>query len=85
MKKVLSCQVETYFIILLFVFSLMACLREVTKRHFSPNVSDPESQADGDSQEVLSLAKEILLQGLIDENAELQWVNSVVMTEVISP
>ncbi|NP_989989.4 DNA-dependent protein kinase catalytic subunit [Gallus gallus] len=38
------------------------------------NYSDPESQADGDSQEVLSLAKEILLQGLIDENAELQLI-----------
>uniref|UniRef100_A0A8C3JZN1 DNA-dependent protein kinase catalytic subunit n=1 Tax=Calidris pygmaea TaxID=425635 RepID=A0A8C3JZN1_9CHAR len=38
------------------------------------NYSDPESQADGDSQEVLKLAKEILLQGLIDENAELQLI-----------
>lgn len=59
----------------------MDCLREVIKRHFSPNISDPESQADSDSQEILKLAKEILLQGLIDENAELQWVNSVVMTD----
>lgn len=50
----------------------MRCWREVTKRHFSPNGSDPESQADDDSQEVHRLAKEILLQGLIDENAELQ-------------
>jgi len=47
-------------------------LREVIKKHFSPNVSDPESQADVDSQEILKLAREILLQGLIDENAELQ-------------
>ncbi|KAK2522227.1 Prkdc [Columba guinea] len=38
------------------------------------NYSDPESQADGDSQEILKLAKEILLQGLIDENAELQLI-----------
>lgn len=50
----------------------MRCLREVTKRRFSPNVSDPESQAGDDSQEVHGLAKETLLQGLIDENAELQ-------------
>ncbi|XP_035175280.1 DNA-dependent protein kinase catalytic subunit [Oxyura jamaicensis] len=38
------------------------------------NYSDPESQADGDSQEIFKLAKEILLQGLIDENAELQLI-----------
>uniref|UniRef100_A0A8C0BUS0 DNA-dependent protein kinase catalytic subunit n=1 Tax=Buteo japonicus TaxID=224669 RepID=A0A8C0BUS0_9AVES len=38
------------------------------------NYSDPESQADGDSQEILKLAKEMLLQGLIDENAELQLI-----------
>ncbi|XP_030325664.1 DNA-dependent protein kinase catalytic subunit isoform X3 [Strigops habroptila] len=38
------------------------------------NHSDPESQADGDSQEILKLAKEMLLQGLIDENAELQLI-----------
>ncbi|XP_071593605.1 DNA-dependent protein kinase catalytic subunit [Heliangelus exortis] len=38
------------------------------------NYSDPESQADVDSQEILKLAKEILLQGLIDENAELQLI-----------
>lgn len=50
----------------------MDCFREVIKRNFSPNISDPESQADGDSQEILKLVKEILLQGLIDENAELQ-------------
>lgn len=58
----------------------MDYLREVINRDFSSNISDPESQADGDSQEILKLAKEILLQGLIDENAELQWVDSVVMT-----
>ncbi|OXB75109.1 UNVERIFIED_CONTAM: hypothetical protein H355_003187 [Colinus virginianus] len=38
------------------------------------NYSDPESQTDGDSQEVLGLVKEVLLQGLIDENAELQLI-----------
>ncbi|XP_010572683.1 PREDICTED: DNA-dependent protein kinase catalytic subunit isoform X4 [Haliaeetus leucocephalus] len=38
------------------------------------NYSDPESQADGDSQEILKLAKEMLLRGLIDENAELQLI-----------
>ncbi|OXB55687.1 hypothetical protein ASZ78_003819 [Callipepla squamata] len=38
------------------------------------NYSDPESQTDDDSQEVLGLVKEVLLQGLIDENAELQLI-----------
>ncbi|XP_062426360.1 DNA-dependent protein kinase catalytic subunit [Rhea pennata] len=38
------------------------------------NYSDPESQTDDDSQEVLKLVKEILLQGLTDENAELQLI-----------
>ncbi|XP_009101121.3 DNA-dependent protein kinase catalytic subunit isoform X1 [Serinus canaria] len=38
------------------------------------NYSDPESQADDDSQEILKVAKEVLLQGLIDENAELQLI-----------
>ncbi|XP_054250756.1 DNA-dependent protein kinase catalytic subunit [Indicator indicator] len=38
------------------------------------NYRDPESQADGDSQEILKVAKEMLLQGLIDENAELQLI-----------
>uniref|UniRef100_A0A663MNQ6 DNA-dependent protein kinase catalytic subunit n=1 Tax=Athene cunicularia TaxID=194338 RepID=A0A663MNQ6_ATHCN len=38
------------------------------------NYSDPESQADDDSQEILKLAKEMLLQGLIDDNAELQLI-----------
>lgn len=55
--------------ILILLFFL---IREFIKKCFSPILSDPESQADGDSQEVLKLAKEILLQGLIDENAELQ-------------
>lgn len=50
----------------------MDYLREVIKRYFSPTISDPESQADDDSREILKVAKEILLQGLIDENAELQ-------------
>ncbi|XP_017686738.1 PREDICTED: DNA-dependent protein kinase catalytic subunit isoform X2 [Lepidothrix coronata] len=38
------------------------------------NYSDPESQADDDSKEILKVAKEMLLQGLIDENAELQLI-----------
>uniref|UniRef100_A0A8U8BGC8 DNA-dependent protein kinase catalytic subunit n=1 Tax=Geospiza parvula TaxID=87175 RepID=A0A8U8BGC8_GEOPR len=38
------------------------------------NYSDPESQADDDSREILKVAKEMLLQGLIDENAELQLI-----------
>uniref|UniRef100_A0A8C3EGH3 DNA-dependent protein kinase catalytic subunit n=1 Tax=Corvus moneduloides TaxID=1196302 RepID=A0A8C3EGH3_CORMO len=38
------------------------------------NYSDPESQTDEDSQEILKVAKEMLLQGLIDENAELQLI-----------
>uniref|UniRef100_A0A8C3TYH6 DNA-dependent protein kinase catalytic subunit n=1 Tax=Catharus ustulatus TaxID=91951 RepID=A0A8C3TYH6_CATUS len=38
------------------------------------NYSDPESQADDDSQEILKVAKEMLLQGLIDENDELQLI-----------
>ncbi|XP_071410665.1 DNA-dependent protein kinase catalytic subunit isoform X2 [Pithys albifrons albifrons] len=38
------------------------------------NYSDPESQADDDSQEILKVAKEVLLQGLTDENAELQLI-----------
>lgn len=50
----------------------MNCLKEVIKRYFSPSISDPESQADDDSQEILKVVKEMLLQGLIDENAELQ-------------
>lgn len=35
---------------------------------------DPESQADGDSQEVFKLAKDVLIQGLTDENPGLQYV-----------
>lgn len=35
---------------------------------------DSESQADGDSQEIFKLAKDILIQGLIDENVGLQYV-----------
>lgn len=58
----------------------MNCLKEVIKRYFSPSISDPESQADDDSQEILKVAKEMLLQGLIDENDELQWVKSIVKT-----
>uniref|UniRef100_A0A803W9J0 DNA-dependent protein kinase catalytic subunit n=1 Tax=Ficedula albicollis TaxID=59894 RepID=A0A803W9J0_FICAL len=38
------------------------------------NYSDPESQADDDSREILQVTKEMLLQGLIDENAELQLI-----------
>ncbi|XP_039235694.1 DNA-dependent protein kinase catalytic subunit isoform X2 [Pipra filicauda] len=38
------------------------------------NYSDPESQADDDSKEILKVAKEMLLQGLIDENTELQLI-----------
>lgn len=65
-------------VLLLFVppfpsfYFAMDCLREDIKRYFSPAISDPESQADDDSQEILKVAKEMLLQGLIDENAELQ-------------
>lgn len=55
-----------------FSYFAMDCLREVIKRYFSPTISDPESQADDDSREILKVAKEMLLQGLIDENAELQ-------------
>ncbi|XP_030070017.1 DNA-dependent protein kinase catalytic subunit [Microcaecilia unicolor] len=36
------------------------------------NYRDPESQANDDSQEVFSRANDVLLQGLIDENAGLQ-------------
>ncbi|XP_069477126.1 DNA-dependent protein kinase catalytic subunit [Ambystoma mexicanum] len=38
------------------------------------NYRDSESQKDSHSQEVLNLAKETLLQGLTDENAELQMI-----------
>lgn len=33
---------------------------------------DPESQADEDSREVFKLAKDVLIQGLTDENPGLQ-------------
>ncbi|KAM4865347.1 DNA-dependent protein kinase catalytic subunit [Thomomys bottae] len=38
------------------------------------NYKDPESQMDGDSQEILKLAKDVLIQGLIDENLGLQLI-----------
>ncbi|XP_042541900.1 DNA-dependent protein kinase catalytic subunit [Dipodomys spectabilis] len=38
------------------------------------NYRDPESQMDGDSQEILKLAKDVLIQGLIDENLGLQLI-----------
>ncbi|XP_066122188.1 DNA-dependent protein kinase catalytic subunit isoform X1 [Saccopteryx bilineata] len=38
------------------------------------NYRDPESQADDDSQEIFKLAKDVLIQGLIDENLGLQLI-----------
>ncbi|XP_074175096.1 DNA-dependent protein kinase catalytic subunit isoform X2 [Rhinolophus sinicus] len=38
------------------------------------NYRDPESQADHDSQEIFKLAKDVLIQGLIDENLGLQLI-----------
>ncbi|KAF6100707.1 protein kinase, DNA-activated, catalytic subunit [Phyllostomus discolor] len=38
------------------------------------NYRDPESQADDDSQEVFKLAKDVLIQGLTDENLGLQLI-----------
>ncbi|XP_034980550.2 DNA-dependent protein kinase catalytic subunit [Zootoca vivipara] len=38
------------------------------------NYRDPESQADEDSSDVFKLAKEVLLQGLVDENSGLQII-----------
>ncbi|XP_006860145.1 PREDICTED: DNA-dependent protein kinase catalytic subunit [Chrysochloris asiatica] len=38
------------------------------------NYRDPESQTDTDSQEILKLAKDVLIQGLIDENPGLQLI-----------
>ncbi|KAI5763568.1 PRKDC protein [Gulo gulo luscus] len=38
------------------------------------NYRDPESQADDESREVFKLAKDVLIQGLIDENAGLQLI-----------
>ncbi|KAB1256477.1 DNA-dependent protein kinase catalytic subunit [Camelus dromedarius] len=37
------------------------------------NYCDPESQADGASQEVFKLAKDVLIQGLMDENPGLHF------------
>lgn len=42
--------------------------------HFVIFLRDPESQADDDSQEIFKLAKDVLIQGLIDENPGLQYV-----------
>ncbi|XP_021104653.1 DNA-dependent protein kinase catalytic subunit isoform X3 [Heterocephalus glaber] len=38
------------------------------------NYRDPESQKDDDSQEIFRLAKDVLIQGLIDENLGLQLI-----------
>ncbi|CAI9557295.1 unnamed protein product, partial [Staurois parvus] len=38
------------------------------------NYRDPESQLDNDSQNIFTMAKEALLEGLVDENAELQLI-----------
>ncbi|XP_008767155.1 DNA-dependent protein kinase catalytic subunit isoform X1 [Rattus norvegicus] len=38
------------------------------------NYRDPESQMDEDSQEIFKLAKDVLIQGLIDENLGLQLI-----------
>ncbi|XP_044600073.2 DNA-dependent protein kinase catalytic subunit [Equus asinus] len=38
------------------------------------NYRDPESQADDDSQEIFKSAKDVLIQGLIDENPGLQLI-----------
>ncbi|KAL1788740.1 DNA-dependent protein kinase catalytic subunit isoform X1 [Sigmodon hispidus] len=38
------------------------------------NYRDPESQMDQDSQEIFKLAKDVLIQGLIDENLGLQLI-----------
>uniref|UniRef100_A0A452TWS2 DNA-dependent protein kinase catalytic subunit n=1 Tax=Ursus maritimus TaxID=29073 RepID=A0A452TWS2_URSMA len=38
------------------------------------NYRDPESQADDESREIFKLAKDVLIQGLIDENAGLQLI-----------
>ena len=42
--------------------------------HFVIFLRDPESQADDDSQEIFKLAKDVLIQGLTDENLGLQYV-----------
>ncbi|KAK7807495.1 hypothetical protein U0070_006783, partial [Myodes glareolus] len=38
------------------------------------NYRDPESQMDQDSQEIFNLAKDVLIQGLVDENIGLQLI-----------
>ncbi|ERE76154.1 DNA-dependent protein kinase catalytic subunit [Cricetulus griseus] len=38
------------------------------------NYRDPESQMDQDSQEIFKLAKDVLIQGLVDENPGLQLI-----------
>ncbi|XP_073924597.1 DNA-dependent protein kinase catalytic subunit isoform X2 [Castor canadensis] len=38
------------------------------------NYRDPESQMDDDSQEIFKLAKDVLVQGLVDENLGLQLI-----------
>ncbi|XP_013375655.1 PREDICTED: DNA-dependent protein kinase catalytic subunit isoform X2 [Chinchilla lanigera] len=38
------------------------------------NYRDPESQKDDDSQEIFKLAKDVLIQGLVDENLGLQLI-----------
>ncbi|XP_077126580.1 DNA-dependent protein kinase catalytic subunit [Ranitomeya variabilis] len=38
------------------------------------NYRDLESQSDSDSQDIFNMAKEVLLEGLVDENAELQLI-----------
>ncbi|XP_062044500.1 DNA-dependent protein kinase catalytic subunit isoform X2 [Lepus europaeus] len=38
------------------------------------NYRDPESQTDNDSQEIFKLAKDVLIQGLIDDNPGLQLI-----------
>uniref|UniRef100_G3RTS5 DNA-dependent protein kinase catalytic subunit n=1 Tax=Gorilla gorilla gorilla TaxID=9595 RepID=G3RTS5_GORGO len=38
------------------------------------NYRDPESETDNDSQEIFKLAKDVLIQGLIDENPGLQLI-----------
>ncbi|KAM4028882.1 DNA-dependent protein kinase catalytic subunit [Anomaloglossus baeobatrachus] len=38
------------------------------------NYRDLESQSDSESQDIFNMAKEVLLEGLVDENAELQLV-----------
>lgn len=39
------------------------------------NYRGPENQTDDDSQEIFKLAKDVLIQGLIDENRGLQYVH----------